>query len=260
MKRLIYIIIGVATTLASCSNIDENERLLATDKVEIGKKVLIEDFTGQNCINCPEAVDEIENIQKEYGKDNVIAVGIHSGQLSYKGSDKHVGLFTETGQQYYDHWKIESQPTGIINRQSGKLLYTAWAKAVRDAISQLAPMSIAIENTYDEATRTVSIDVKTAGVEDAVAGKLQVWAIENNIVAMQKMPDGSRKMDYVHNHVFRAAVNGVWGDDFAIGKGETKTKHYTLTLGEKWVAENVSIVAFVYNDSGVQQVECKPIK
>ncbi|WP_455536701.1 hypothetical protein [Prevotella koreensis] len=33
-----------------------------------------------------------------------------------------------------------------------------------------------------------------------------------------------------------------------------------MTLDEKWVADNVSIVAFVYNDNGVQQVECKPIK
>ena len=77
---------------------------------------------------------------------------------------------------------------------------------------------------------------------------------------MQKMSDGTRKLDYVHNHVFRATVNGLWGDDFAINKDETKTNQYTLTLDDKWVADNVSIVAFVYNDNGVQQVECKPIK
>lgn len=247
-------------TLASCSEIDENDRLTTIDKVEVRKKVLIEDFTGQKCINCPKAVETIESMQKEYGKENIIAVGIHAGPLAYKGSSSKIGLFTETGQKYYEHWGIEAPPIGLINRQGGKLNITDWPKAVREAISQTAPINIEISNTYDEATKSVKIDVKKVGITDATTGKLQVWVIENNITAMQLMPDGTNNPNYVHNHVFRATVNGLWGDDFAINKDETKTNQYTLTLDEKWVADNVSIVAFVYNDNGVQQVECKPIK
>ena len=247
-------------TLASCSEIDENDRLTTIDKVEVRKKVLIEDFTGQLCKFCPKGMDEIEKLQKEYGKDNIIAVGIHAGKLAIKDSDGKIGLYTETGQKYYEHWGIEIQPSALVNRQGGKLQFTDWPKAVREAISQTAPISIDISNTYDEATKSVKINVKTVGITDATTGKLQVWVIENNIIAMQFMPDGTRKHDYVHNHVFRATVNGLWGDDFAINKDETKTNQYTLTLDDKWVADNVSIVAFVYNDNGVQQVECKPIK
>lgn len=247
-------------TFASCSEIDENDRLTTIDKVEVRKKVLIEDFTGQKCKYCPNAMEEIEKLQKEYGKENIIAVGIHAGPLSYKGSSSNIGLLTETGQKYFDHWGIEGQPKGLINRQGGILKDSDWPKAVREAISQTAPISIDISNTYDEATKTVKIDVKTVGITDATTGKLQVWVIENNIIAIQLMPDGTNNPNYVHNHVFRATVNGLWGDDFAINKDETKTNQYTLTLDEKWVADNVPIVAFVYNDNGVQQVECKPIK
>ena len=260
IKRFVYILIGVAMTLASCSEIDENDRLTTIDKVEVRKKVLIEDFTGQKCRYCPNAMEEIEKLQKEYGKENIIAVGIHSGPLSYKGSSSNIGLFTETGQKYFEHWGIEGQPKGLINRQGGILKDSDWPKAVREAISQTAPISIDISNTYDEVTKSVKIDVKTVGITDATTGKLQVWVIENNIIAIQLMPDGTNNPNYVHNHVFRATVNGLWGDDFAINKDETKTNQYTLTLDEKWVADNVSIVAFVYNDNGVQQVECKPIK
>ena len=60
--------------------------------------------------------------------------------------------------------------------------------------------------------------------------------------------------------MFRTSVNDAWGDNFSIAKGEEKTATYTLKLDGKWVAENVSIVAFVYNGEGVQQVEKKSIK
>ena len=59
--------------------------------------------------------------------------------------------------------------------------------------------------------------------------------------------------------MFRAAVNGTWGEDVAVKEGETTKKQYTYTLPEEWNAENVSVVAFVYNDNGVEQVAKKKI-
>ncbi|MDD7257795.1 MAG: Omp28 family outer membrane lipoprotein [Prevotellaceae bacterium] len=260
MKKLIYILIGMALALTSCSEIDESERLEYVKPAEVGRKILIEDFTGQKCVNCPKAVEEIEKLQKEYGADNIIAVGIHSGPLGYRGNEKNVGLATETGDEYFKHWGIEYQPQGLVNRQGGRLAHTSWAKAVHDAISQKAPLTIDISNTYNEANHSVAIDVKATGVEGSISGKLQVWILEDGIVAMQKMPDGTTKSDYVHNHVFRTSVNNLWGDDVTLREGETKKSTYTLTLDKKWVADRLTVVAFVYNDNGVQQVEKKSIK
>lgn len=252
-------------TLASCSEIDENERLQNVDKPEnkdseVAKKVLIEDFTGQFCVNCPKAVDEIERIQKDYGADTIIAVGIHSGKLGFKGNDKYVGLATDIGDQYYNHWKIEFQPAGLINRQGGIFKHHDWAMAVHNAISQKAHLSIKLENNYNEVDRTVNVTVKTKGIGNSINGKLQLWVIEDNIIAIQKMPNGTNNLKYVHNHVFRTTVNGIWGDDFTIQRDEEKTASYTFKLDDKWVPENVSIVAFVYNGGGVQQVEKKSVK
>ena len=67
---------------------------------------------------------------------------------------------------------------------------------------------------------------------------------------MQMMPDGKNNLEYFHNHVLRAAVNGDWGTDFTIHEGEEKAQTFTYQLDEKWVP-----VAFVYTDSGVAQVE-----
>ena len=86
-----------------------------------------------------------------------------------------------------------------------------------------------------------------------------MWLIEDGIVALQMMPDGSSNDDYVHNHVFRAAVNGTWGEDVTVKEGEATNKQYTYTLPENWNAENVSVVAFVYSDNGVEQTVKKAI-
>ena len=111
--------------------------------------------------------------------------------------------------------------------------------------------------SYDEATRTVTVDVTTSGVLD-VTGKLQLWLVEDNVVNIQATNSGVDRR-YVHNHVFRTAVNGQDGEDITIAWDESKTVTNTYTLDEDWKAEDMSVVAFVYNDSGVQQVIKVPV-
>ena len=67
------------------------------------------------------------------------------------------------------------------------------------------------------------------------------------------MPDGPANQEYIHNHVFRAAVNGMWGEDFSVEEGKTVERIMTQALESNWNKEQLSIVVFVYNDSGVQQ-------
>lgn len=121
-----------------------------------------------------------------------------------------------------------------------------------------APLELDATTSYNEGTRTVTINVNAKGVLD-VTGKLQIWLTEDNIVDMQIMPNGSVNNDYVHNHVFRTAVNGQDGEDFSIAWDEEKTVTSSCVLNESWKAENMYVVAFVYNNSGVQQVIKVPV-
>lgn len=244
----------LAGAMSSCSDIDEKDRLEYIKPADAARKVLIEDFTGQRCVNCPNATDEIHHLQETYGEDNIIAVGIHSGPLGFKGNAKFVGLVTEVGDTYYYNWGLDHQPVGLVNREAPSD-YPAWQGQVMRLIAQKAPLSLAITNSYDEASRTVSIQIDAEGTTGTTAGKLQVWLIEDGITALQMMPDGKNNLEYVHNHVFRDAVNGTWGTDFTIHETENKTETFSYQLNEKWVPENVSVVAFVYTDNGVVQVE-----
>lgn len=258
--------LGVATAAmamaaASCSNIDEGDRLIYVKPAEVGRAILIEDFTGQRCINCPTGTEIINSIVETYGEENVIAVGIHSGPLGFAGNSKTVGLMTDTGNEYYTRWDKENkmgQPWVIFNRKtSPDSHYNNWAAMVGTIISEKANLSVKIANAYDAATRTLTTTVGADGVNGTVNGKLQVWIVEDGVKALQMMPDGKSNKEYIHNHVFRAAVNGTWGEDVTVKEGETTTKQYQYVLPEAWNADNIAVVAFVYNDGGVENVAKK---
>lgn len=258
--------LGVATAAmamaaASCSNIDEGDRLIYVKPAEVGRAILIEDFTGQRCVNCPTGTEIINGIVDTYGEDNVIAVGIHSGPLGFAGNSKTVGLMTDTGNEYYTRWDKENkmgQPWVIFNRKtSPDSHYNNWAAMVGTIISEKANLSVKIANAYDAATRTLTTTVGAFGTNGTVNGKLQVWIVEDGIKALQMMPDGKPNKEYMHNHVFRAAVNGTWGEDVTVKEGETTTKQYSYVLPEAWNADNIAVVAFVYNDGGVENVAKK---
>ena len=67
------------------------------------------------------------------------------------------------------------------------------------------------------------------------------------------MPDGTANTSYIHSHVFRTAVNGTWGEPFSIDEAARRDFSLTQTLDTQWDARHLAIVAFVYNDQGVQQ-------
>ena len=86
-------------------------------------------------------------------------------------------------------------------------------------------------------------------------GKLQLWVVEDGIVASQ-IDHGSLKKNYVQNHVFRAAVNGTWGEDVTLKPQINQAKTASIAIKDNWNAANLHIVAFVYNDKdGVLQAQ-----
>lgn len=245
-------------SFSACTDIDENNRLIYVEPAKPAKHVLIEDFTGQRCVNCPKAADKIKELQEQYGEDNIIAVGIYGGSYGYNDVSKKdpCPLTTEDGNSYYDTWKIKFQPSAIIDRVSGVVANTIYyATYVNGLIGMEPTVAIFPTTDYDAATKNLKVDVEVAGLKTLQDAKLQVWLVEDGIVDYQLMTDGSRNENYVHNHVFRATVSPLNGDPInVVEKGDVK-KSYSIQLKDEWKPENMSVVAFVFTNSGVQQTE-----
>ena len=276
---------NIVAALTACSNIAEDERMLVVstrvvsdsipeEPVEVDslweapvapveRRVLIEDHTGQKCPNCPDAARLIHDLQRQYGQ-LIVPVAIHS---QMQGIMEPEGLGNELGNTYYNYWHMEYKPAGLVNRLDGgdgKVLdKTIWQFAVPFALEMETPLDIRVKAVQDDDDATkAKVDVKVICAREGQSadGRLQVWITEDGIIAEQD-DMGTHVADYEHNHVLRAAVNGDWGEPVSVsGFGDTREFSYTATLKPAWKAENLSIVAFVYNDDEVVQAVSRPLK
>lgn len=274
MKRL-FLLATIIMGLTACSNIDEDERLIYVEPAEVNRPVLIEDFTGQACVNCPNATAAIHELQETYGEENVIAVAIHCGPFAHLRSNMGNAflsdLGTKLGDEYYTHWNIEAQPGVKINRGAPIYDTNQYAAAVANELKKTSTVHF---DAVEFSNNAVLVDLSSS---DRVEGRLQVWIVEDSINAkgpqtkyQQFMPDGSRRQDYVHNHVFRASLtNDAYGEPVTLEAGnKSYTQVFYLQGNEAldnfehlWQKQYLSAVVFFWNEQqGVMQAICVPFK
>lgn len=274
MKRL-FLLATIIMGLTACSNIDEDERLIYVEPAEVNRPVLIEDFTGQACVNCPNATAAIHELQETYGEENVIAVAIHCGPFAHQKSNMGNAflsdLGTNLGDEYYKHWDIRAQPTLMINRSS---LIDIPQELPAVVANELKKTSTVHFDAVEFSNNAVLVNLSSS---DRVEGRLQVWIVEDSINVkdpqtkyQQFMPDGSRRQDYVHNHVFRASLtNDAYGEPVTLEAGnKSYTQVFYLQGNEAldnfehlWQKQNLSAVVFFWNEQqGVMQAIRVPFK
>ena len=253
MKSFYISLLAAVALLTGCDSVGSDERLIEIPAATVQRNVLIEDFTGQRCIFCPDAAEAIAQQQKLYGADKLIAVAFHAGPLAIKSGSGFVGLRTDVGDTYYKYWAVPNVPKAIINRRGGVLSKDTWAGRIYDEFAQTTSIGIDLKCQYEATTRQVEIETDLKTLADDVKGKLQLWLVEDSIVAPQMFPNNKVEKEYVHNHVFRAAINGEWGTELILSKKGIHKEKTTYTLSEDVVPKNAWIVGFFYNDSGVLQ-------
>lgn len=247
-------------SLTSCDEVKENDRYIDMGEITAKRTVLLEEFTGQKCTNCPSAHESIEKIEEQYG-DNLIAVSIHATTLAINEdpNSKISGLKQPEGDEYSQKWGVSTIPIGVVNRKSGLTDPGAWQGLVREYMQNDSPIAITLSATLDETSEKINIETDIdAG--DNITGKLQLWVVESGIVAVQLLLDGSLNPNYVHNNVFRAAVNGTWGENVTLVTRESQSFAHSIAVKSNWNIDNLSIVAFIYTDTdGVLQAAKSPV-
>lgn len=251
MKKALFLL-PFLFLLFSCDNISEDDRYIEVAPILSQRKVLLEEFTGQRCTNCPAAHAIIEKLEEQYG-DELIVVSIHAGSF---GIASPTGLMQPEGDVYAGKWGVSAYPCGVIDRSGEVLVPDAWAAAIRNEMGKDTPVGLDLEAALSSDGHSIDITT-TLYSSEPVKGSLQLWVTENDIVGFQI--DGSQRLqDYVHNNVFRACVNGTWGEAVEISPNVFLTSENSIGLDEEWNVENLYIVGFLYNETGVMQVNrCK---
>ena len=246
------------------------------------KKVLIEDFTGHLCPNCPDAARELDAIHDIYG-DQIIGMAIHvskSFARPYPASQApsfQYDFRTNWGDELDSYYGISAMglPRGMVNRigfpDNHKLGKDEWASTV--ALELKKEINFKIYITSDD--NSISI---TSEVQNNISSEynLVVCLTESNIINWQK--DGQDNIeDYQHNHVLRTVLmdeelsnssNYVAGQqietliNYDLATLEQYNIDYSTNTAElgngnagDWDASNMSVIAYIYNTNTKEIVQ-----
>lgn len=231
-----------------CDNIKEDDRFIEVDKVDAKRTVLLEEFTGQLCTNCPDGHEIVRQLKAKYG-ESVIPVSIHAGNLSIAETPEGGGLAIPEGEQLFTAAGRPSLPSGVVDRVSGVQDRSNWDTWIYNELQKEAPAVIDIEPVIAGDKLNIDVNILPTETLDAT---LHVWILESGIVTYQ-YDHGKHVTDYNHSHVLRAVVGSTDGMNVALQKGVYSRSSFNIALKDRWNRANISVVAFIANSNGILQ-------
>ena len=228
------------------------------DTTAQNRKVVLEEFTGINCVYCPDG-HRRANLLREAHPGEVFILNVHQGSLATGTPD----LRTSYGDALANQAGIETYPNATINRHvfSG---YTSlavpernqWETLSESILDMEAYANIAARATVDWQTREMQITVQIYYTGNGAAtNNLNIALLQDYIYGYQSgassNPDQVDGNQYVHMHALRDLVTGQWGEEITTTtQGSLVEKTYTYTIPEAVrdipvEMENISVVAFL---------------
>ncbi|MBC8320201.1 MAG: Omp28 family outer membrane lipoprotein [Bacteroidetes bacterium] len=274
-RYITIIILLLATIFNSCDKVSP-PYIEARDYCGGNKKVLIEDYTGHGCVNCPGAAVLAHELKEQFC-ERVVIIAVHAGYFAapdFENNPLFAADFTTEAGNTWDSYFGNSNmgnPNGLIDRVQGSTGYViypqSWATTADTLLMEPAKAILTISNDFDNDSKSLSTTIKTEFQENVTGTyKLIVCITQDNIVAPQKNNNaeiGPTPIfeNYVHNHVLRKVINGAWGENISasgsVEMSSTYEKSYTQVFDSSWVPADCHVVAFVYNEETkrVLQVE-----
>ncbi len=228
------------------------------------KYVLLEDYTGHLCVNCPTAAVTAHDLQAASG-DKLVVISVHAGFFATPmGGDYTTDFRTEAGTEWDTFFGISKvgNPNGMVDRvgYSNEHILSpgAWSNKVSEQLEKEPQLTVQIINDYQESELKLCSHIQTVFVKETNRNlNLCVVITEDKIIAPQKNnnPDVGATpeiLEYEHNNVLRGAVNTPWGVQIAT-RGVIMTedtgviKSYKYYLNEAWDSYKCRVIAFVYD-------------
>lgn len=286
MKSIVnfFLSFGLILSLNACDEIDSEivanygkekttpeDTTAGVDTTEVRmRKVLLEDFTGHTCPNCPRAATAVKTLEGLYG-EKIVAMALHvSATFAEPQPPTYTADYrTNEGTDIDDFFGVSAAglPKGMVNRlliQGSRIIpYQSWGGEIGNIIN--APMDawIGMTNSYDAAqnkvTTNLKIDFETA-INDEI--KLCVFLVQDSIVSPQKDLDapGGKNLNYVHMHMLRKGLTSAFGEVIITNPtADTPeiSKTYSLVLTQDQLPEHCKIIAYIYKASNYEVIQAQ---
>lgn len=267
MKKIIYILTIILPLIwVSCDSIEEDQQLIylkgiTTETTPITvisseQKVLLEDYTGWKCVNCPRAAAKATEMISKYG-DKLIVMSVHATAFANNSIDS-LNFKTEYGEKWATAFGCTSLPTGIINRKKIGGSYTIgdanWDNEIQNTInSQTHILDINLGAKYKEEYNKILVSTENI-FKDDYPSKTQITllVLESGIKGVQYNSDPTygttpKIYDFEFNHVLRK--NGLIEYPLTtdkVNKGEKIAINYLIDVDpDIQNISNCTVVVFV---------------
>ncbi|MBO5541526.1 MAG: Omp28-related outer membrane protein [Muribaculaceae bacterium] len=240
-------------------NMDNNSAqtsFLVIDNVFV-RNVLVEEFTTEQCPNCPRVAGWLHEAMDKPEFGDVILWEHHSGYYY----DSFTTDFDKTYEWFYNDGGGTYAPALMMDR------YPLLANTPVDLPGSLAQLEGMIRDRQAEPA-FVTIDIKAGYLDNGqlkviVTGeraqttfttlppRITVSLVEDNITTTSQ---AGATGAFTHHNVGRA-VNAVWGEEI-VWNGNNYRYECTFDVNDAWVKDNLGIIAFVSEYDSSNPVAC----
>lgn len=230
MRKFVLLICAVLTVIL---NVNAQEPQFVSKNPQT-RGVLIEEFTGRLCVNCPYGHIIANGIVSD-NPGKVWAVNVHGGGFA---PTSYPNFNTTYAGTIIDAFNVSGYPQGVVNRSTSYALSRGeWTVAANEQMAQIAECNVGGRVVVNKKTRMATLSLEVYYTANSAANKnyLTVMMLQDSILGGQsgasnnpaQMLDGQ----YVHMHVLRDVVTPLWGDEIiptVAGTLVTKTYSYKI--------------------------------
>lgn len=243
-----------AIGLSSCKkddNVEEEEAAVAESVPgSFVKKVLIEEFSGEWCNNCPDGATIIEGIIQA-NQDKVYAASVHQGDFLQIPQFNELNSFLSV--TAFPRSAINRVPaSNTTNGQDGLLAYSRsqWSAHVDKELLKTAIVGLKLNTSITN--DKLNVEVVNGANQTLNNVFLTVYLTEDDIAESSVGAQSGAPNGYVHQEVLVKVLTAAKGDAITLESGVPLIKSYNdvaLTGGIN--KANLKVLAFIHYHNSV---------
>jgi hypothetical protein len=280
-KQLLFLGVLTAIVFAACKEkgplIDfggikfKDTTYVTTPESSTARVIVVEEFTGGKCPNCPGAREKLAQMEAANPK-RILSIELHPYEHSlggpYPGAkyDFRNGTVSQLLSLHFGG-SLSQIPIAGIDRVTntfsaspfnGKKLFDRdyWSPAITPRLAMSSPANMKIEDvSYDNASRIVTFKVRIA-YTDTISSKqfVSVAILEDSVVDYQEFLD-SIDHNYTFKNILRDYATSVTGNPIlttlsTIEKGRVYEGYYSDTINAAWKPEHCRLIGILHNNTG----------
>ena len=236
-------------------------------------KVLLEDYTGHRCGNCPLAASKLHDLQEEH-PGQVVGLALHAQAAGYFTAPKTGLTFThdfrnEVSNTLDDYFQVAATglPKGVINRKRVNGAYdlpiSIWGQILQQELNASQTADLQVKTIWDSSTSSlcafVFVEQLSGSLPDSLM--LSVYLVENDFVNWQadySIP-GEEIEQYTHNHILRSSLGPIWGKPVKLNSNAAVVSFSKNFSGATWVMSNCTVVAVLQNGLSREVIQVEEV-